>query len=347
MKPRSNMDGIWIGFDIFTQTGTLARPQKIVFWDDAKFKNTQPEAPFHFAADALVGLSIVHLNKHLQNPFVTPKMNYAFAHESWQALEPHHELFTRSQPRVQALRDSLRLEPLTSSNPFERAFSEGVESALEGWGVDLARLPEILETIEHLETQEERPLLYNFKLRFSRETVAKMHYLHSMLFNLRAMMAMDFNAHLQDATHEAAKVDSISDYLPKADYVANDELLYWTFKRLKDEMPKGTQEQMAKAFFSYSHNGAALIESLPKSFLKQLGREELEEALYLVQIDWLLGTDSGLLFRLREELYGLAEGYEKVFYPDLIGRPQPMPGSSLSVNCQITEETLYPTSQAA
>jgi hypothetical protein len=340
------MDGIWLGFDIFTQSGALARPEKIVFWEDAQFKKTPPEAPFYYSADALVGLSLVHLNKHLQNPFATPKMNYAFAHEAWQALEPHHELFTRSQPRVQALRELMKSEPGQASSPFERALSEGIDASVESGGLNVAALTDILEAIDHLEHRDERPLLYNFRLRFSRETIARMHYLHSLLFNLRALMALDHNAHIQDASHEAVKVDSISDYLPKADYVANDGLLYWTFKRMKNELPKPAADQMEKAFFTYSHNGAALIENLPKSFLGKLNREELDEALYLVQMDWLLGTDAGLLFRLREELFALAEGYEKVFYTDLIGK-RPTSGSTLSVNCQITEETLYPSSEAA
>jgi len=65
-----------------------------------------------------------------------------------------------------------------------------------------------------------------------------------------------------------------------------------------------------------------------------------------VQMDWLLGTDAGLLFRLREELYGLSEGYDKVFYPELSGSA-PKRGSTLSVNVEVTTETLYPTSEAA
>ena len=346
MKQRSQVDGIWLGFDIHAEKGTFPRPQKIVFWDEAKFKTATPEAPFHYSADALVGLSLVHLNRHLQHPFSTPKMDFAFAHESWQALEPHHELFSRSQPRIQALRESMPSPTPDGTSPFERGFSETLENCLQPWGFDLNELHGLIDLIDHLESKEERPLLYNFRLRFSRETLSKMHYLHSLLFNLRALLAMDYNAHIQDATHEAAKVDSISDYLAKADYVANDALLYWSFKRCKDELPASSAAKIENAFFAYSHNGAALIENLPKTFLKKLNLEELEETLYLVQMDWLLGTDAGLLFRLREEIYGLFEGYEKVFYPELMGKSTQLQGP-LSVNCQITEETLYPTSEAA
>lgn len=346
MKQRSRMDGIWMGFDIFATNGTFPRPEKIVFWEEPQFKKTRPEAPFHFAADALVGLSLIHLNQHLKNPFSTPKMNFSFAHESWKALEPHHELFARSQPRIQALRHSLKEESGPAVQTFERGFSEVLESSIEPWGLDLVRLHDLLDWIEELEDRDERPLLYNFRLKFSRDTLTKLHYLHSLLFNLRALLAMDYNAHVQDPTHEAVRVDSITDYLPKAEYVANDALLYWSFKRSRDEMPKAVAQKLESAFYNYSHNGFALIENLPKSFLKQLNSEELEETLYLVQMDWLLGTDAGLLFRLREEIYGLAEGIDKVFYPELVGKSLKLQGP-LSVNCQITEDTLYPTTEAA
>ena len=35
----------------------------------------------------------------------------------------------------------------------------------------------------------------------------------------------------------------------------------------------------------------------------------------MVQMDWLLGSASGLLFKIREELYGLKEGYDRIFWP--------------------------------
>ncbi|MFN7728260.1 MAG: hypothetical protein ACK5P7_03815 [Bdellovibrio sp.] len=346
MKTKNQKNGVWLGYDVLTAAGSFPLPQKICFWEQHKYKDTEPEAPFHYAADALVGLSLVHLNPHLQNPFTSPQMNYSFANESWNALEPHHVLFARSQPRIQALRDQMKDVPSEAVGHFERNFSEVLESAKEPWGFDLTKLHEMVDAIDYLEAKDERPLLYNFKTRFSREVLMQMHYLHSMLFNLRALIAMDYNAHVQDPTHEAAKIDSISDYLPKAEYVANDALLYWSFKRTKEEMPKSAVEKMEQAFYTYSHNAAVLVESLPQSFLKQMNWTELEETLYVVQMDWLLGTDAGLLFRLREELYGLVEGYDKVFYPELEGKPA-QPARALKINVQVTPETLYPSSEAA
>jgi hypothetical protein len=229
---------------------------------------------------------------------------------------------------------------------FERNFTDTLDSSLHPWGVDLSHLCHLVEAIDHLETKMAQPLLYNFNLKFSRPVVEKLHYLHSMLFSLRSLVAMDYNAHSQDPTHEACKVDSITDYLSKAEYVANDALLYYTFKKQNGRMKPEVFETLEKAFKSYSHNGYCLIEALPKSFLSTLRKEELEESLYIAQMDWLLGTDAGLLFRIREELYGLMEGYEKVFWPDAEGHSHQQQ-SHLSVNCLLDLDTLYPTSQAA
>lgn len=339
-----------MGYDIHTHGGAVPRPTCIKFWDETKFKAVQPEAPFHYGADALVGLSIVHLNRHLQNPFATPRMNYPFASESWKALEPHHELFARSQPRILALQESLKHQA-GKSDPailaFERKLTEIVDNCLATKCFELSPLEDLIEAVHELEEESGRPLLYNFQMHFTRETLTQLQHLHSLLFNLRALITMDYNAHVQDAAHDALKIDSISDYLAKAEYVANDAALYWGYKKCEKEMPAATQTKMNSYFWTYSHNACTLIENLPKSFLNKFKTEELDEALYLVQMDWLLGTDAGVLFRLREEIYGLSEGYEKVFYPEAAGRPASHLPSVLAVNCEVTEQTLYPHSDAA
>lgn len=346
MKRQSSQDQVWLGFDIKVETGAILKPQQIQFWKEEDFNKNSPEEPFHYYADALVGLSLVHLNQHLKNPFINPKMNFPFAHEAWLALEPHHELFSRSQPRVAALRRHMTNSSAPLVEYFERNLTETLESSIHPWGIDLSHLSHMVEAIDYLENKLDQPLLYNFGLQFSKPVVEKLHHLHSMLFNLRSLMATDYNAHIQDVTHEACKVDSITDYLSKAEYVANDALLYYTFKKLKDQMKPDAYQTMIKQFKTFSHNGYCLVEALPKSFLNSMKKQELEESLYIVQMDWLLGTDAGLLFRVREELYGLIEGYDRIFWPDAANRTYQQQ-SHLSINCKVDLETLYPKSRAA
>jgi hypothetical protein len=346
MKKQSSQDQVWLGFDIKVETGPVLRPRQIHFWKDEDFKRAQPEAPFHYFSDALVGLSLVHLNPHLKNPFTAPKMNFSFVHEAWRALEPHLELFERSQPRVSALRQHMKAMTPSVIEYFERNFTETLDSAIHTWGVDLTHLSHMVEAIDYLENKLDQPLLYNFNMKFSKPVVEKLHYLHSLLFNLRSLVALDYNAHTQDAAHEACKVDSISDYLSKAEYVANDALLYHQFKKQKEKIKPEAYAALEKSFQTLSHNGHCLIESLPKNFVQTMRHEDLEESLYLVQMDWLLGTDAGLLFRIREELYGLIEGYEKIFWLDANGRPLQQQ-NHLSVSCLLDLDHLYPTKQVA
>ncbi|PIS10803.1 MAG: hypothetical protein COT73_07420 [Bdellovibrio sp. CG10_big_fil_rev_8_21_14_0_10_47_8] len=346
MKKQVSQDRVWLGFDIKTVPGPILRPTQIHFWNGDDFKKAQPEAPFHYFADALTGLALVHLNPHLKNPFSAPQMSFPFCHEAWLALEPHRELFDRSQIRVQSLREHMKEIPAPLTEYFERNITDVLESSLHPWGIDLEHLGHVVEAIDYLESKMGTPLLYNFNLKFSKSLVEKLHYLHSMLFNLRSMIALDYNAHIQDPTHEACKVDSITDYLSKAEYVANDALLFHHFRKQKDHMKADAYQSLEKSFRTLSHNGYCLIEAMPKSFLNSLTTHELEETLYIVQMDWLLGTDSGLLFRIREELYGLVEGYEKVFWSEADGRAD-QTQTCLSVSCELTADQLYPTTKAA
>jgi hypothetical protein len=335
-----------LGFDVKVENACVAKPTSIETWSENDFKNVVPEDPFHYHSDALVGLSLIHLNQHLKNPFQNPKMNFSFCHDAWLSFEPHHELFQRSQPRIKALRTQLKESTKSVIASFERSFTEILDFSLTEKGIDLVSLTDLCDALEHLEEKLERPLIYNFQLECTREISEKLHYLHSMLFNLRALIALDYNAYIQDPTHEALKVDSITDYLSKAEYVANDALLYWQFKKMREQMPKNVAEHMLNTFKNFSHNGYCLIENLPKSFVQSMNLAELEETLYLAQMDWLLGTDAGLLFRIREELYALRDGYEKIFWPEADGKKNHNV-SHLSVCCELTPQVVYPDAEAA
>lgn len=342
----STRDQVWLGFDIKTEKGPVLNPQQIHFWNEAQFKKAQPEQPFHYHADALVGLSLIHLNPQLQHPFVSPKMNYSFCAEAWNAMEPHFELFNKSQAAVNNIRSHLKPESQTVLESFERQFSDNLESSMHGWGIDLQNIAQLIESIDYLESKTNKPMAYNFSIQFSKTTVQKMQYLYSLLFNTRAMIAMDYNAQTQDASHDACKMDSIADYLKKADYVVNDALLYCAFKKQKGHMNSDVAKYMQSHFNKLAHNGVCLIEALPSNFFKDSNNEELEEALYLVQMDWLLGTEAGLLYRLREELYGLRDGYENIFWPETQGMATKQ-STNLSVSCSLDIATIYPHSDAA
>jgi hypothetical protein len=333
-----------MGFEVHTSSGPILQPTRIHYWQKQQFNSHQPEAPFHYKADALVGLSLLQLNHHLHNHF-SLQANTHFTENAWMALEPHHEMYIRSQPRIRAIQKFFK-EKNEAAKLFEGNFTEALSLAFNKQGVDFGELTSVIKNIDYLEKQLEQPLLYNFQLQFSKPIVKSLQHLHSLLFNLRALVAMDYNAYIQDPTFEALRVDSIADYFAKPEYISNDAVLYWKFKKLAEQMPEKVAAEMARGFLCYSHNATFLIESLPTGFLKAIPTEDLEDTLYLTQMDWLLGTDAGLLFRVREELYAILDGYEKIFWPELEGKFH-QPAHSLSVSCEITEKDLYPTGAAA
>jgi hypothetical protein len=348
-----NKNDLKLGYDITIEKGTC-RPTKVQLWSkESHAEKFKAEAPFKYMADALVGLSLIKINSFVKSPILMPHINYNFATEAWAALDPHHQIFERSFDRVNSLGVRPNKEQLELCEKFESAFNNAFESAQKPWGMDLRELSSVLDTISWFEEKMQSPVLYNFSVQWSRPFREKLLTFYSFLYNLRSIVAVDLNAHIEDPSHEAVKVDSITDYLQKAEYVVNDALLYCQFKKLttpftshrkyvNGELPVYSLmiEPMYKAFKKYSHNAVNLINNLPPRFIGGMNNVELEEALYMVQMDWLLGSDAGLLFRIREELFGVQNGYENLFWQDLEITSNKKT-HSLSLCCEIKESMIY------
>lgn len=353
-------DKVQIGYEIIVDKeavakGMIAKPVALEFWKDpSAHPKWTKTTPFKYMADALVGLSAFKLNDYLKSPLMCPNTNYAFCAEAWRALDPHHELFHRALARVKALKEHAPKADPKHVFALESSIVEIITQAQKPWGIDLKELFNINEAIAHFENKSGGRLIYNFGLTFSKNTTDKLLSLFSCLFHLRSLIALDYNAHTSDPTFEAVKVDAISDYLHRPDYVVNDALLYLNFKRLsqpfaarKDDarLEKLLVNPMTKAFEQYTHNAYFLIEQLPKNFLASFNHSELEEALYMVQTDWLLGSEAGTLFKIHEELVGLEHGYEKIFWPDLANKSTFQP-ANLSICCEVDESDIGGTTAA-
>ena len=103
---------------------------------------------FRSMADALTGLSLVKLNQYIKSPVATPHLDYSFAFDAWNALDPHSELYERSQKRTRALQSKLAVVDPKLCAQFEEHFNESLEQAMKPWGVDLANLCHLLETYQ-------------------------------------------------------------------------------------------------------------------------------------------------------------------------------------------------------
>lgn len=345
-----------LGFEVSLEKGTTWKPLKVQFLGK-KEQGPQLAAtePFKYMADALVGLSLVKLNHFIKSPLAHPHLDYAFAADAFKALNPHCELYDRAQPRVRALQSQVRLTDPQTMSEFEAHFNENLENAIKPWGLDLTALGPLLDTFSWLENKTNKPLLYSLSLNFSKPFVEKLHILYSFLYHLRSLVAIDHNAHCDDPSHEAIKVDAISDYISKAEYVANDAILYWNFKKLSYPFAAGRNSDnrieklfvnpLEASFQKYSHNAYQLINNLPANFLSSMNPIEQEEALHLVQMDWLLGSPAGLVFKIREEIYGLQNGYEKIFWSDVEPKFHARP-FKLSLCCEVKPEHIAPAKAA-
>ncbi len=330
---------IWMGFDILTEAKHTFKPRLIHVWGDKEYSSNKPEKPLHYKTDALLGLSLFNINPKLT------KADSEFTKIAWQSLEPHWELYQSTQERVASIKGKTQAADSKWAASFETNFNEVISSSMTEKGLNLNKFIELIDEIDRFEAQLKSPLIYNFTINFSDEFTDKLHFLYSFLFNLRALVGVDHNAHIIDSVHECVTVDSITDYVPKAEYVTNDAMIFYSFMKQLKKSGRQMDAELDLAFKKYTHNGVCLIRNLPKDFLAELTQAELEEALYLVQMDWLLGTEAGLLFRIREELFGLKSGYDKVFWTHAVARKNSMP-ARLTVNCQLSEKDL-PVTDAA
>lgn len=308
-------------YELKMENGPILKPMAIEFHKGVR--DHTPHKPFKYHSDVLVALSFTNIHKTMNSECV---YNLDSSMDFWRAMEPHYELYGRSRKRVVALTERADSVPNSLIEKLERKWNDILQDVFTKDKVNVKDLQQLIPLVDYLESHLKKPLLYNFSLAFSPDFQQRLILLYSFLSNIRGLVAIDHNSFIEDPCHEAIKMDSITDYLPKPEYVVNDALLYFQFKKLFAPFVTGRSsdvkidkllfQPLDSHFQKFSHNACQLIENLPQQFLSQLNPLELEQALYLIQMDWLLGSEAGLIFKIREELFGLQEGYEKVFWPE-------------------------------
>lgn len=352
----SNSHKINFNFELLLKKGSVPTPAQLKFWNPNTNKSNLGSPPLKYMADALVGLSFFRMNPFLRSPLFNPQTQFQFQEEAFKALDPHYEIYQKYQAKKLELTQYVpKIEKNIIEN-FEKKFSAILASAQQPWGMEFKDLFTLIDLISELESDSKTLLLYSYNFEFSKNFNQQLQSLYSLLFHVRCLAAVDYNAHTTDPTFEAIKVDSISDYLPKPEYVVNDALLYWNFTKLSHPWTHGKNHdvRIAKLFVKpfenifnqYSHNACQLIISMPASYWNSLNQTKMEEQLYSLQMSWLLGTDAGLLFKIREELFGLKDGYSQLFWPELQESPEQKP-VHLQLSCELKEQDLFSDNKAA
>lgn len=309
-------------YELKMENGPILKPIGVEFYKNHD-RDHKPHKPFKYHSDVLVALSFTNIHKTMNSECIY-KLDSSM--DFWRAMEPHYELYGRSRKRVLALTERVETVPSSLTDKVEKKWNDILGETFEKEKVNVNELMQLIPLVDYLEDHMQKALLYNFTLTFSPEFQQRLILLFSFLSNIRALVALDHNSFIDDASHESIKMDSITDYLAKPEYVVNDGLLYYHFKKLFTPFVSGRSSDVKidkllyrpldAHFQKFSHNACQLVENIPADFLNQLNPMELEQALYLIQMDWLLGSEAGLLFKIREELFGLQEGYEKVFWPE-------------------------------
>ncbi|MCK6597251.1 MAG: hypothetical protein L6Q37_02710 [Bdellovibrionaceae bacterium] len=330
-------------FDLKLEKGPILKPYTFEL-NSHPNKESKHGKPLKYYADVLTALSFYNINKTMNKPNAFDLENTI---EVWRQVEASYEMYGRSRKRVLALHEQTHQQNPELIENFEKKFDSCLAEIWHKDKVNLKDLYLVNDLIDYLEDQMKTPLLFNFSLSFSPEFQQKLLFLYSFLWNIRSLVAIDHNSYVEDSSHESLKMDSITDYLPKAEYIVNDALNYFQFKKLFIPFVSGRSsdvkiekllfEPMYKSFHQYSHNACHLIDHLPENFLSNLSPKELEEALYLVQMDWLLGSEAGLLFKIREEIFGIQEGYEKIFWHEYDFRDH-QHSVKLNVCCELSSK---------
>jgi len=302
-------------FEISAKSDVIAIPQKLSFRSGTMFsQNREPSLPLKYFSDILTG----GILGYFCGP-KTEKSEFLTFIEQW---DPHIEMHNRSYYRLNQMSALIKARPqCIHSDQLNRVYDTLIESDKgEYW--DLEKLFDLIDWIDHIEGQFQSPLLFNFQLVVDDPRIKDLHYLTLLLFHLRSLVILDYNQSVEDLAFESIRVDSVSDYLPKLESVTQDGMVFWHFQRMHSQMPTLVAQKMREQISKYISMGVTLIESLKSAQIQNLSEQDLFNYLNLIQIDWLYGTHSGILFRLREELEALRQGYHKVFYleasPNLI-----------------------------
>lgn len=316
-----------MGFEIKTKISAVNTPTHFIPWNkEADSAEYTPTSTLKYFNDALIGMNYHSLCrfKNISSPeklFITDYLT---------SIDPYFEIYANSSRRLNEVQKKSSFEKnlvhREQAAHFETEFSTLLDQCFSQEQVQFKFIDEILNCMNDFEKKLGQAFLYNFSIQFSEKFTQKLVSFYSFLFHIRTVVAMSHNHQVEDSASQSVKCDAIADYLPKTDFTVNDALLYWQFKKLATPFRGSPDVRVEKLFVNpleqsfqkYNHNACALINNLPESFLTFHSAVQLEESLHQVQMDWLLGSSCGLLFRLREECYGIQHGYDQIFWPEAI-----------------------------
>jgi hypothetical protein len=299
-----------IQFDLVGSQNVLTQPNQVLVRTYHSSRENESSVGLKYQADILAGLNLHWLCLPKKLDFKSSPFFEALA-----ILDPHQSLYFSGQERIQSLFRK-RHNGLIGQN-FVSKIKEILCDGISETRVDFLKLMPLIPLFEDLERHNQRPLLYNLEMELPKEILEPLHTLANLLFYVRALIVSDCNHQIHDPTFESIRMDSLLDYLPKFESIASDSLIYSHFKRLEAQMPTLVSQRLKDIFHTHTSMGVTLIHSLERIRPAQSLGSDLLESLKRLQVDWLFSTGSGVCYRVREELLGIRDGYQNIFFPDL------------------------------
>ncbi len=327
-------DTLSFNYQIDFSPGNTLKPENFRLHKETP-THAQPDSHLKYISDLLVGLTYTHLHKMSEKPSHSTELTWQ--KKLYQSLNPMFHLYKKSSDRLRDITSTpIHESPPNSQNigvieSFEKKFSQKIITFFSQPQISLQKMTDLIEDLNQLEADLKKPLLFNFKLTFSESFVDLVLAFQTFLFQLRSMTAIHYNNFVEDHSQEGLMTDPLGDYLPSAEFIVNDAIIYWNFKKLarpystqthimKPEVPGSVNKLLIEPteflFKKYNHNAFYLIQNIPQGILSPLTPTGLEETLYLMTMDWLLGSPASLLFKIREELYGIKNSYDQIFWSD-------------------------------
>ena len=109
---------------------------------------------------------------------------------------------------------------------FEKSLFEILKASCTPKGTNINEILQLIPTLNNLEEKRSHPLLFDTQLQFSDSTIGILHTIYSLLYNLRALTAINYNALCNDTIYETLQIDSVKDYFHAPDLLTNDTMFY-------------------------------------------------------------------------------------------------------------------------
>lgn len=306
----------------------LFQPQTLKTAISLTRSSSAPPAPAEWRgldclSDLLLGMNMSYLACLLE-PEVAFSFGIGGVEDYLKHLDINHNLPLRFAPLVPLSKRSSKGKTAPSQERLSKSLDKWLEFFLRaepshdsGPTLQLSSHPSLakslIEIIDDFEQGEQKTLLFSHGLELNPLLRLKLLCVYSVWFYARTLSVHSYNSSTRDLAFDCARVDRITNYLPHPEFTVNDSILLAT---LKSQL-SGEAAKIDQVFQTWAHNSVKLLKCVPEGWFKELSPEELQNKIHQLQVHWLLGTPEGLLFRLREEAYGLTHGYQEIFHPEV------------------------------